>query len=476
MKRRSATLFLILVISAFWYLGHTQTSQSANLTVVKNTLQSSRLSFAGRVSTPTTDGSSQVWLYSTGGACGTTSCYSTSTAGLKVGDVLQIGGSNNYTVNSIIDESQFSLTSNLAVGDADDTDTIFMMAKPRHVITFNTATAIANGFFRILIPASTANFNDGRPDVTGFDFAGGTIDVSATNTTGYTFTTPVSTVSGGTNCPSGYHCFSYHYSGSGGINTPITLTIGNTNGSNSLIAPAPTSSHDLGVADTYNFIVQNFAAGANPGTDSPIDQSTGKIGLIESVRVTATVDPSISFSITGVASSTTACGVTTNVNTQTAVNAPLAVPFGVLSLNTFKTAAHNLLVSTNASNGYAVTVVQNDQLGKDGATSPFIIDTTCDTGLCSETVQATWVTATNSGFGYSLESVSGATVPFSHGGIFNTRQFPALSETEAPATIMSGSSIANNHLARICYRISVDATQAAGDYENQITYTATASF
>ena len=455
------------------------TVQSANLTTVEDTLQTSRLSFAGRVKSPTAAASSHVWIYTAGVA----GFYSISTAGLKVGDSLVIGGTNSYVIDSIIDADEFTITTTLTAGDADDTDSIYFKSRPQQVITFDTASAVANGFFRVLIPAATSNQNDSLPDATGFDF-GSTVDITASNATGYTFSNNAATVSGGSGCtsPANYHCMEYHYSGAGGVGTSITLNIGATTGVNTPIAPAPSSGHTQATADTYAVIVQNFTAGANPASASPVDATSARVGFIESVRVTATVDPSITFSIAGIASAANPCGTgvtnQTDIDTTTGTNAPLAVPFGSLSLNTFRDAAHLLTVSTNAVNGYIVTVTENDQLGKDGGTTPFIIDTDGDAGSATETVSDTWDTPTsNPGFGYTLKTVTGATVPFtSTGATFNVRRFPALADTEAPATVMSAAGTADSHQINVCYRITVDATQAAGDYENQITYTATAAF
>ncbi len=470
----TASTITVLVLSS---LQRPSTISSANLGVVQDTLQTSRLSFAGRVKTPTVAGSSHVWIYTASAA----EYYSVSTAGLKVGDSLTIG-TGSYTIDSIVDADEFTLTGNLAAGDGDDTDVIYLKSKPQHVISFTTASSIASGFFRVLIPAATSNFNDTFPDSTGFDFASG-VAGTASNVSGYTFTTPVATVSGGTSCPSGWHCLEYHYTGTGGVGTAIVLNIGATNGTNTPIAPAPKSGHAEGTADTYSFKVQNFVNGADP-EGTPTDQTTGKIGVIESVRVTATVDPSISFSIAGIASGANPCGTgvanQTDVDTSAGVNAPLAVPFGTLTLNTFMDAAHLLTVSTNAVNGYIVTAQENDQLGKDGGTTPFIIDTLGDAGSASETVSDTWDTAAaHPGFGYTLKSVNLATVPFtSTGATFNVRDFPSIADPDSPLvqTIMSSTGTSDAHTANVCYRVSVAATQAAGDYENQITYTATASF
>jgi hypothetical protein len=478
MKKRFLPQLICLLLITSLFLPHQ--TDSANLTVVKDTLQSSRISNYARVDAASTfAGSSTVVMKTVASAPANT----ISTANFRIGDSLVIG-TGTYSVVGIFNASEFTVSPVLAAGDADDNDPIYLKSKPQHVVTFNTASAIANGYFRVLIPADATTPNDGNPDDGGFDFGGGTITVAGSSTATaaeYTFVTGVATASGGTGCtsPANYHCFEVHYSGTGGVGKAITINIGETGGANSLIAPAPGGSHTEATADTYTFITKNYN-----DIDVAIDQTSGKIAVIESVRVTATVDPTISFSIAGIASAANPCGTgatnQTDIDTTTGTNAPLAVPFGTLGLNTFKDAAHLLTVSTNATNGYTVTAQENDQLGKDGGATPFIPDADGDAGSATETVTDTWDTASgNPGFGYTIKSVNLATVPFtSTGANFNVRKFPSVADPDSPlvATVMSSTGTADAHTANICYRISVDSTQAAGDYENQITYTATASF
>lgn len=456
---------------------------SANLTSVADTLQSSRLSVHARVdSTGTAVGSSNVKIYtSTGADSAGDNAYTVSTANLHAGDTLTIGA-NSYTIVDILDADEFTVTPVLVSGDADDTDPIYINNKPRHVVTFTTATAVADGFFQILLPADSdaTTFNDGLADDSGFDF-NTSVDVTASDTGNYDFVAGVATVSAGSGCtaPANYHCFEVHYSGAGGIGTSITVNIGNTNGSNTPVSPATDSSHTEATADTYSFIVKNFAAGANPNTATPIDSTTGKIALIEAVRVSATVDPTISFTIAGVNTGTTICGATPDIDTTAGTNAPLAVPFGTLTLNTFKDAGHSLTVSTNADAGYSVTASEDDELGLNGATSPAIPDTDCDAEDCTVGSGTEWNTATDNGFGYSLENNGAASIEFEYntgGTTFRARPFPNIAGAGSPQRLFYSGTVANAENAYVCYRISVGATQEAGDYENQITYTATGTF
>lgn len=469
---KSLVAYPTLLFSALLALFNPTTLNSANLTSVKDTLQSSRLSVRARVdSTGTTVGSSNVKLKTVASAPANT----ISTNPLRSQDSVIIG-TGTYTIVDIIDADEFTVTPVLASGDADDDDPIYLKVKPRHTVQFTTATAVANGFFQVLLPADTTNPNDGNPDDEGYDF-NTTVTVTAPADVGSTFdfVAGVATAAGATGCtsPANYHCFEFHYSGAGAVGQAFTLYIGNTDGSNTPIAPATGTSHTEGTADTYPVIVRQFAASSNPNSATPTDASTARVAHIESVRVTATVDPTISFSIAGISSGATRCGVSTDVTTTAT-----SVPFGAMTLNSFKTLAQDLTVSTNASSGYAVTAAENDELGLGGATTPFIPDTSCDSGPCTISSAQDWNTATNNGFGYSLENVDAAIIPFEYdtAGTFDARPFANLVDGDTPTTIFNSTAVANAENAYVCYRLSVGATQAAGDYENQITYTATGTF
>jgi hypothetical protein len=302
----------------------------------------------------------------------------------------------------------------------------------------------------------------------------------------YDFVTGVSTRSGQTGCtsPANYHCFEAHYSGTGTVGQAITIVIG---GAGTPIAPAPANVTE-GTAETYPVIIKNFAAEANPNSASPTDASTVRVAHIESVRITATVDPTISFTIAGLAAGATSCnggtccGVSTDVTTTAT-----AVPFGSISnLETFYNAAQQLTVTTNASGGYVVTGAENDEMSRDGLGATIIPDTSGD-ATAAYNNSDDWETATNNGFGYSIQNLDAASVPFEWSSNafqdcgtdipldFCARQF-AIPSGEAAQTIFSSTTVASTQDAFVCYRLSVDPTQAAGDYENQVTYTATGTF
>ncbi len=463
-ERQKWVWFSILAISLFLLAaGHPQHLQSANLTNTKDTLETSRLSFDGKNGENLTANSTIIKIASSGAP-------STSTANLFPGDtIIYLGSGNSYTVDQIIDASQFSITSGLASADADNGDEFIVKRTASHTVSFTTASAIPNGAIRVRIKAGSSNFNDGRPDQDGWDF--NSITASSINCPGdvagyYDFVSPTATVSGGSGCPSGYHCFECRYSGPGKANQNLTITIG---GSTKLINPAPASSHTVASADTYPVIVENL-----DNSHSVIDSTTVKVAVIESVRVSATVEPLINFSISGVSAGTSACGTTTDVATTATT-----VPFGSLAISSFTNAAQQLEVSTNADNGYVVTAIENHPLARIDNSSVTIPDTPGDSSNASETTSDEWASTSTKGFGYSLENIDASSVAFSYnesGRTFSARQFAASSDSENPQTLFSSSTVADAEDVYVCYRAIVSATQEAGDYWNAITYRATATF
>lgn len=480
-----------LVFAGMLFGGFYQQSQSASLTNVSVTLSNSRLSFSGALTAGNTAGASQVIIDTTTG-----DWPSTTSAQLVSGDVLGIGDAGTiglYTITSINSASTFNVTPVLAAGDVDAGDIVISTQSATHTVRFTTANAIPNGTFRILVPSVSDDDDaqDGLPDAGNFDF-GSSTGTPATVTcpgdiTGYDFVAGTATASAITIGAQEYHSFECPYSGSGAIGTAFD---GSPNGAiiiNNLINPAPRPNHTTGLADTYRIIVQHLDSGFNVA-----DTTTTSVGVIEAVRVTASVAPQITFQISGVAASTTACGISTDVATTAA-----EVPLGELSISAFTNAAQALSVSTNATNGYVVTARANDQLGRDaqtcvgdpGGADPedpnCIPDSSGDNSSMTHTTPDEWVTTAVKGFAFSLDDIntSGLTPAFEYDatpgtctGTYCARQFADTEDSQAAEPIFSSASVANEHNLYVCYRAVISATQAAGSYENHIIYTATATF
>jgi len=347
---------------------------------------------------------------------------------------------------------------------------------------------VADGAIRISIPATEndTNDSDSKPDRDGFDLYGvADNDVTCPSDGGvgspYDFESAEgeATDAGG----GGWHTFQCRYSGSGSGSTALTLTIGDYQ-NQTLLNPAPKSGHSQGTADPYTIRIQNLAGIS--GDYAVIDTVDVRVVVIEAVRVTATVEETLSFTIAGRSSGDTHCGQAADVTTQL-----YSVPFGSLTLtNTFYDTAQKLTVGTNAADGYNVTVFEDDELGLNGADSPYIPDTACDVSGCDHTTSQEWNVATGyDGFGYSLENVSGegtdARFTYSESArTFSAKHFsnrtedatPPYQDEEANADVMYNTGPVDTNSIYVCYRITVTGIQTAGDYYNTITYIATPQF
>lgn len=503
-------LVLVFVFGTLTYAtAHFSPKQySASLSSVSVTLSNSRLSFRGALNAGNTSGSTVAYINTTPNAY-----PSTASSQLVEGDTVRIGAgatmttaytvddSYNNTTNPFRDEDKIYVSTGLNVfaagSDVISTQSAILTTK------LTTVDAIANGRFRVLVPALANNgaAGDGIPDGGYYDFGAVAPGVTcpADVASLYDFVAGTASVSAITVGAGEYHSFECAYSGpgsSGAVFDGVTygaFVIGDV--TNKLINPAPTTNHQQGVADTYRIIVQHLDANFNT-----IDQTTVAVGVIEAVKVTATVAPQITFKILGVNSGTDVCGFNTSVTTSAAL-----VPFGDLLISSFTNAAQGFSISTNAASGYSVTALENDQMGRNGMACPSlstdcIPDTTGDAANITSSSAGLWATAAAKGFGFTLDnknSVANLTLPFQHdtatnGAGYNCsgnsgggctsgnchcyRSFPSLADSGTSQVIGSAAIPVDNHNFYLCYRGVISTTQAAGYYENYITYIATATF
>jgi len=100
--------------------------------------------------------------------------------------------------------------------------------------------------------------------------------------------------------------------------------------------------------------------GTYTGTSSQttlVDSAVVSLTVVEAVTVTARVDPTFTFVVEGVNTSTTNNGVTTSVSSTFST-----LPFGNLTSGVAKYAAHKLTVTTNTQAGYTVSVQMVSQM------------------------------------------------------------------------------------------------------------------
>ena len=149
----------------------------------------------------------------------------------------------------------------------------------------------------------------------------------------------------------------------------------------------------------------------------------------------------------------------------------IQINFGTLTPLSPSTDTSTLTISAGGAGGYVVKVSENHPL-KTLNDANTIIDTLCDT-TCSETLAASWTSASKYGFGFNMTGDDVAT-DFTNSNYF--RQFADSSSPESPATIMSSVNVGRERTATITYKVNVSNVQPAGVYQNTIIFSAIPSF
>lgn len=494
MKRRLLIIVPILLLSfGTFALFRPQKIKSLPPSSVKNTLSNSQLSYFSRISAPITTGDSIIKV-------GATGLPSNTTNNLFVGDTIAIGttgvgvgnsgGLTIYTIQDIGNTQTIELNSAIGQSNAFINAAIIATRSAIHTISFTPQSNATSGFWQFLIKATSRTgevYNDGIPDQQGFDLGATTpsstanglgtrlkiTDVTCPNW-GVGVTTAFSVGTTAVVNGNSYHVVSC-YLGVGGTNqvgVGYSMAIGADLATGSqLINPSP--NHTIafeGNADVYTFFVRHLDSSS---LVIDADTAQGKIAVVEAVRVTATIDPTLTFIIdaTGVGVGATPCGLS-SFGTNAGNTTGTAVSYGSLVLAAPNDLAQRLSCVTNANNGYVVTVYEDGPMQNiaDGTTLP---DTDCDGAGCTTTTPAAWSTYINSGWGYAMHNLNvGVTVTDYQSGY---RAF-GNGTANAKEIMKNTTTPSATERAYVCYRATASTTQKAGNYESKLVYTATATF
>ncbi len=504
-------------------------TKAANLTSVSATLSNPRLSFRAGV-TSGSSGSTLVTIDNANQAdVDTNHLFRTDSVCFTPSVLIGCRDNIAYSVASVPSTTTFNVSPALTT-TLQSSDFAIATQSGTLTLTFTLTNAIpSDGDILITIPmADNADGDDGFPDWNssggttaygGFDLgeAGntkiGTGDVSVSETCSGSFTVSSVNVGSGT---SDHTIDINNGTASCEADSTITITIGNTSNNHLLINPAPqTSGRSRGEAEIYNINIKTRDSGGNT-----IDESDTLVAPIEGVFVSATVDESLAFTVTGVTTeSGSYCG--SSRTSATPKTTAYTIPWGTLS-TTYSSATHNtqqvLEVTTNADGGYKVYIQERDQMGKNGVACPgtapssgdytfsgatCIRDTVCSSSTCTHIDGYDWGSDPSSypGMGYSLENVSGKgsdakfLYNYKNAGTSkcdtsgNAADFCAKQiadydrgsgssedETADGAEIMTNSSPVDGNQIRVCFRIDLPGTQPAGYYYSTILYTAVPIF
>lgn len=431
LKHSASVSRLTISIILFVFLAFPFSIYAAgSLTSVKDTLDNSRPSVATGISSGITAGDTTINL--------------TNTSGFNQGDsvVLKEGATTETRIiASVVSSSKLALTLG-ATNSYTTSGFAYLKTTSKHTVNFTTRSTISSGKFVLYVPAD-ATPNDQIPASGGFDFNLITNSTSSDiSITGFTAST-VATSTAASNL-----IWTFSYTGSLASNTAVSIVLGNS--TTKLLSPTKTATG--GTADTWTVTVEH-----QDGAASVVDTTSVKIGTIEAVAVSATVAPTLTFTINPVAASVSVAGVSTD-----AASTATTVPFSTLTASTNRTVAQYVHIDTNSNSGYIVTVQSDGQLRKTNGTVISDFNTTAADNN------------SNNGFGYALQHKAGTASVFQYNdsGTFFSKGF----NSSSPVTIMSNGSPASGDETYIAYRVRISATQAQGTYQNLITFIATATY
>lgn len=205
------------------------------------------------------------------------------------------------------------------------------------------------------------------------------------------------------------------------------------------------------------------------------DSGDARVYIIDDVVVTASVDSTFTFTITGVANGQSVNGSATTTATTTTST---SIPFETLTPNTSKVLAQDLAVTTNAANGFTVTVFEDQNLtSATGADIDLFINGATTSSPVAWTTPANTLNLENT---YGHIGITSEDSSLSTGDEFGTDLWAGNIVTPREIFYHNGpadGTTAHEGATRIGYQVEIESLQEAGnDYTNTLTYVATPVF
>lgn len=256
----------------------------------------------------------------------------------------------------------------------------------------------------------------------------------------------------------------------------ITINIGSTNPT--LINPIKTLT--AGTADSFNISLKLLDT-----SSVVIEETRTKVGTIDSVEVYATVDPTLTFTISGFSNGqavnvgNSGCANSETINTGFATTAT-EVNLGVLGSSIINISAQLLSVTTNGTSGYTLSASAAGHL-MDNAIGYWIADAQ-GTPTNNNTPVPAFLTAGTPSFGIhpcgadvtSATWGTGATGGGAGAKYANPSAlyyYTLASDTTGPIFGVSG-----NGVTTVEYAATINAIVPAGNFKTALTYVATPAF
>jgi hypothetical protein len=341
--------------------------------------------------------------------------------------------------------------------------------KSNHTLQFITKSAVTAS--NTIVIAFTSSFSAtsspafANSDATDYDIATTTGEFTVVAAGACVTTTPAFEITSINTSSVTTFTFT-HCNGSPDLpaNTTTTIQIGTNattggTGDSQLVNPAVSGSYVITITA--------------PSTDS----ASTRVAIIDDIVVTASVATNFTFTISGVVSGQANAngeGGTTIVTTTATT-----IPWGELSSGVTSTARQDLAVSTNARNGFTVTIWQDQNLlSSIGAD----IDIFQDGVNGSPTAWASPAATIDSEDTYGHEGITSEDATLAGGDTFGAALYDAIGTQSAPLEVFfhtgpANGTTANKGATKIGFKIEISALQeAATDYTQSLTYIATPIF
>ncbi|HEX7260170.1 MAG TPA: hypothetical protein VF272_04545 [Candidatus Saccharimonadia bacterium] len=259
--------------------------------------------------------------------------------------------------------------------------------------------------------------------------------------------------------------------GSGWVSDPVTGSLQMVKAGN---VAAPSGSQQIIFSNVTNpasegtyYMRLTSYSDATYATD--VDNGTVALTIVSGITVSATVDPTLNFSVSGIPASTVYKGAlnTSDRCVDSATSISFGTPLLPLSPDTNYDCGQTLTTSTNGNGGYQVTVntIDPGNTLKNGPSS--LPDWT---GTNASPTATPGGTAEIFAYTTSDSSLSGSANRFST----SDNLFAGLSNT--PAEVAYHTTTVANDTVNVAYRLRFTFLSAAGTYTGKVIYTCTATF
>ena len=241
----------------------------------------------------------------------------------------------------------------------------------------------------------------------------------------------------------------------------IEIQIGTNadSGANQIINPGTTGTQEITITGSFD------------------DTGAARVFIIDDVTVTAAVDTTFEFTVTGVASGQT--NANGEAGTTDVTTTSTTIPWGTLAAGAAKVARQDLAVTTNATNGFTVTVWQDQNLTSAVGSDIDIFADGVD-GAPAVWAAPSGTLGTEDTYGH--QGITSADSTLSGGDTFDTAFYDAIGTQASPLEVFYHGDVADGSTAdkgatELGFKVEITSLQeAADDYTQTLTYVATPTF